>query len=354
TAILEIKLIPSKYRVSETETGRTIFRDPQGKIVPPLQVYLESELVIRGENLKPPCRVTYDEMGRPAVSFQLDREGTRKFAYYTRRNVGRYLGIWFDRECISAPVIREPIPSGKGQISGGFESMEEARDLKILLDAGALPVPVTVIWNRTISPTLGRDTIHKSIVAGMWGLVLIVAFMVFYYRLPGFLATLALVLYSLLVLAAFAAPIPQWRPTLTLPGVVGFLLSVGMAVDANVIIFERLKEELRLGKTLRTAIETAFHRAWTAILDANVTTLIAAFILYYYGTGPVQGFALTLSIGIIASLFSAIVATKAMLEAIAYTRFAEKRSWFLTLVDQPAFRRAFKLGELPKFAGGKR
>ncbi|MCX7778245.1 MAG: protein translocase subunit SecD, partial [Armatimonadetes bacterium] len=261
TAILELKLVPTKYRVSE-EGGRTVFRDEQGKIIPPMQVYLESKPVITGKDLKPPCRVTYDEMNRPAVAFTLQKASAKKFAYETGRNIGRHLAIWFDRECVSAPVIRDRI-STHGIITGRF-TFEEARNLKVLLDAGSLPVPVSVVWNRTISPTLGRDVIHKSTIAGVLGLIAIVVFMVVYYRLPGTFACIALTLYGLLMLAAFSAPIPGWRPTLTLPGVIGFLLSLGMAVDANIIIFERLKEELRSARTLHTAIEVAFNRAWTA------------------------------------------------------------------------------------------
>lgn len=341
TAILELKLVPTKYRVSE-EGGKTVFRDEQGKAIPPMQVYLESRTVITGKDLKPPCRVTYDEMNRPAVAFTLQKASSKKFAYETGRNIGRHLAIWFDRECISAPVIRDRI-STHGIITGRF-TFEEARNLKVLLDAGSLPVPVSVVWNRTVSPTLGRDVIHKSTIAGVLGLIMIVVFMVGYYRLPGVLACIALTLYGLLMLAAFSAPIAGWRPTLTLPGVIGFLLSLGMAVDANIIIFERLKEELRSARTLHTAIEVAFSRAWTAILDANVTTLIACVFLYNFGTGPVKGFALTLGIGVVASMFSAIVATKAMLEGVTYTSIAQRRSWFLTLSDNPRLRAALKLG----------
>jgi len=343
TAILELKLVPTKYRVTE-EGGKTVFKDERGNTIPPMQVYLESEPVITGKDLKPPCRVTYDEMNRPAVAFTLQRASAKKFASVTGRNIGRHLAIWFDRECISAPVIRDRI-STHGIITGRF-TFDEARNLKVLLDAGSLPVPVSVVWSKTVSPTLGRDVIHKSTLAGIIGLIMIVAFMIVYYRLPGVIACIALMLYGLLMLSAFSAPIPGWRPTLTLPGVIGFLLSLGMAVDANIIIFERLKEELRSARTLRTAIDTAFHRAWTAILDANVTTLIACVFLYNFGTGPVKGFALTLGIGVVVSMFSAIVATRGMLEGVAYTAVAQKRSWFLTFFDNPKVRRLFKLGEV--------
>ncbi len=345
TAVLELKLVPTKYKVSE-EGGKTVFRDEQGKTIPPMQVYLESRTVITGKDLKPPCRVTYDEMNRPAVAFTLQKASSKKFAYETGRNIGRHLAIWFDRECISAPVIRDRI-STHGIITGRF-TFEEARNLKVLLDAGSLPVPVSVVWNRTVSPTLGRDVIHKSTIAGVLGLIMIVVFMVAYYRLPGMIACIALGLYGLLILAAFSAPIAGWRPTLTLPGVIGFLLSLGMAVDANIIIFERLKEELRSGRTLHTAIEVAFNRAWTAILDANVTTLIACVFLYNFGTGPVKGFALTLGIGVAASMFSAIVATKAMLEGATYTSAAKRSDLFLTIADNPRVRKVLRLDEVAR------
>lgn len=345
TAVLELKLVPAKYKVSE-EGGKTVFRDEQGRVIPPMQVYLESKDVITGKDLKPPCRVTYDEMNRPAVAFTLQRKSSKRFAYYTGNNIGRHLAIWFDRECISAPVIRDRI-STHGIITGRF-TFEEARDLKVLLDAGSLPVPVSVIWNRTVSPTLGMDVIHKCSIAGVIGLILIVAFMIVYYRLPGVIACIALALYGFLMITAFSAPIPGWRPTLTLPGIIGFLLSLGMAVDANIIIFERLKEELRAARTLHTAIESAFTRAWTAILDANVTTLIACIFLYNFGTGPIKGFALTLGIGVAASMFSAIVATRAFLDGVTYTQLAQRRSWFLTLADNPKVRKALRLGEIPK------
>jgi preprotein translocase subunit SecD len=205
--------------------------------------------------------------------------------------------------------VREPISGGRAQISGNF-TIDEVQDLIVKLKAGALPVPVRIIENRVIGPTLGKDSVDKSKFAGMIGLAFIVFFMVAYYRYPGFLANIALVIYCLLTVAVLAL----LRTTLTLPGIAGFLLSIGMAVDANVIIFERLKEELRSGKTVKLAIETSFKRAFAAILDSNVTTLIAAATLFWLGTGTIKGFAVTLSVGIVASMFTSLTITHMMMD----------------------------------------
>ncbi|MCS7265571.1 MAG: protein translocase subunit SecD [Armatimonadetes bacterium] len=340
---LEFRSVPDKYRVDvETSpTGmkeRIIFRDAQGNEVPQYQVYAESTLVVEGTELSPPTVVGYDEFGRPEVHLTFNRQGARKFGDFTRRNVGKHLAIWYDRECISAPVVQEPILDGRARITG-IGSFEEANLLKVILDAGALPVPVSVLWRQSISPTLGIDTIHKSINAGILAAILIVAFMVGYYRLPGFLACLALAIYFLIVLAIMSLQIGDWRPVLTLPGIVGLIVSLGMAVDVNVISFERLKEELRANRPIRTAVELAFDRSWTAILDAHVTVLIAAAVLYYFGTGPVKGFATTLTIGTLANLFSAFFSVRGMMEWVVRTKLGEKTGWFRTFADIPTIQR---------------
>ncbi len=340
---LEFRSVPEKYRVDvETSpTGtkeRVIFRDSQGKEVPQYQVYAESTLVVKGTELSPPTVVGYDQFGRPEVHLTLNREGARKFADFTRRNVGKHLAIWYDRECISAPVVQEPILDGRARITG-IGSFEEANLLKVILDAGALPVPVSVLWRQSISPTLGIDTIHKSINAGILSAILIAAFMIGYYRLPGVLACVALVIYFLIVLAVMSLQIGDWRPVLTLPGIVGLIVSLGMAVDVNVISFERLKEELRAKRPLRTAVELAFDRSWTAILDAHVTVLIAAAVLYYFGTGPVKGFATTLTIGTLANLFSAFFSVRGMMEWVVRTKLGERVNRFQTFADIPAIQR---------------
>ncbi len=340
---LEFRSVPEKYRV-EVETSptgtkeRVIFRDSQGREVPQYQVYAESTLVVKGTELSPPTVVGYDQFGRPEVHLTLNREGARKFADFTRRNVGKHLAIWYDRECISAPVVQEPILDGRARITG-IGSFEEANLLKVILDAGALPVPVSVLWRQSISPTLGIDTIHKSTNAGILAAILIAAFMIGYYRLSGVLACVALVIYFLIVLAVMSLQIGDWRPVLTLPGIVGLIVSLGMAVDVNVISFERLKEELRAKRPLRTAVELAFDRSWTAILDAHVTVLIAAAVLYYFGTGPVKGFATTLTIGTLANLFSAFFSVRGMMEWIVRTKLGERTSWFQTFADIPAIQR---------------
>jgi protein-export membrane protein SecD len=340
---LEFRSVPDKYRV-EVETSptgtkeRVIFRDSEGREVPQYQVYAESTLVVKGTELSPPTVIGYDQFGRPEVHLTLNREGARKFADFTRRNVGKHLAIWYDRECISAPVVQEPILDGRARITG-IGSFEEANLLKVILDAGALPIPVSVLWRQSISPTLGIDTIHKSINAGILAAILIAAFVIGYYRLPGLLACVALAIYFLIVLAVMSLQIGDWRPVLTLPGIVGLIVSLGMAVDVNVISFERLKEELRAGRPLRIAVEAAFDRSWTAILDAHVTVLIAAAVLYYFGTGPVKGFATTLTIGTLANLFSAFFSVRGMMEWVVRTRLGERVELFRTFADIPAFQR---------------
>lgn len=340
---LEFRSVPDKYPVEAVTSPmgtkeRIIFRDSQGNEVPQYQVYAESTLVVKGTELSPPTVVGYDQFGRPEVHLTLNREGARKFADFTRRNVGKHLAIWYDRECISAPVVQEPILDGRARITG-IGSFEEANLLRVILDAGALPVPVSVLWRQSISPTLGIDTIHKSVNAGILAAILIAAFMTGYYRLSGVLACFALLIYFLIVLAVMSLQIGDWRPVLTLPGIVGLIVSLGMAVDVNVISFERLKEELRAKRPLRTAVELAFDRSWTAILDAHVTVLIAAAVLYYFGTGPVKGFATTLTIGTLANLFSAFFSVRGMMEWIVRTKLGERASWFQTFADIPAVQR---------------
>jgi len=238
----------------------------------------------------------------------LNPDGARVFAALTTRHIEKPIAIILDNKIISAPNVKTPITEGRGIITGDFTA-EEVRDLVIKLKAGALPVPIRMVETRIVGPTLGRDSVDKSVTAGIFGLAFVVLFMVLYYRLPGFLADIALCIYVLLTLAVLSLI----NTTLTLPGIAGFLLSIGMAVDANIIIFERLKEEMRSGKSLKLSIESAFERAFSAILDANVTTLIAAATLFFIGTGTIKGFAVTLSIGILCSMFTAIVLTRMLM-----------------------------------------
>ena len=268
--------------------------------------------VLTGRQLKNAVESKDPQSGQVQVNLEFEPDGAKTFAEVTAANVGRRIAILLDGRVLQAPVVKEPIPNGRAQITG-YESLEEAHNIAILLRSGALPVKLEVMEKRTVGPSLGADSLNKSIVAGMAGLAAILIFMAVYYRVPGLVADLALVIYALLVFMIFAA----LHVTMTLPGIAGFLLSLGMAVDANVIIFERLREELWSGKTLRSAIDTGFKRAFVAIFDANVTTLIAAAVLYYFGTGPVKGFAVTLSIGILCSMFTAITMTRWMLHLLA-------------------------------------
>ncbi len=268
--------------------------------------------VLTGRQLKNAVEAKDPQTGQVQVNLEFEPDGAKTFAEVTAANVGRRIAILLDGRVLQAPVVKEPIPNGRAQITG-YESLEEAHNIAILLRSGALPVKLEVMEKRTVGPTLGVDSLNKSIKAGIAGLAAILIFMAAYYRVPGLVADLALVIYALLVFMIFAA----LHVTMTLPGIAGFLLSLGMAVDANVIIFERLREELWSGKTLRSAIDAGFKRAFVAIFDANVTTLIAAAVLYYFGTGPIKGFAVTLSIGILCSMFTAITMTRWMLHLVA-------------------------------------
>lgn len=241
------------------------------------------------------------------INFEMNAEGAKKFKELTRELMKKPLGIFFNGEEISSPTV-QAIISQSGEITGNF-THEEAKNMVDLLNSGALPVAGEIIEENTVGPTLGEDSLNKSWYAGLIGLGLVAIFMVGYYRLQGFVADIALLLYALFTFAIFVS-IPV---TLTLAGIAGFILSIGMAVDANILIFERTKEELKLGRTLYTAIETGFDRAFTSIFDSNVTTLISCAILFSLGTGMVKGFALTLAIGVIVSMFTAITVTKTLL-----------------------------------------
>ncbi len=268
----------------------------------------DGNVLVTGRNLTDARARMVPETNMAEVQIEFDREGTELFAAATEANVGRPLAIVLDNEIISAPVVNEPIRGGTAVITGNFTAME-AEQLAILLRSGALPVSFSIMEQRTIGPTLGSDSLEKSIRAGIVGIIAVLIFMLGYYRLPGLIADLSLVLYLLIVLGAmyFIGAV------LTLPGIAGIILSIGMAVDANIIIYERIKEELRHGKTLRASIEAGYKRAISAILDANITTLITAMVLMYFGTGPIMGFAVTLSIGIISSLIVALTFTRYLL-----------------------------------------
>jgi protein-export membrane protein SecD len=255
------------------------------------------------------------------IAFELTSEAAPTFADFTSKNVGKYLAIALDKEIISCPVIKSAITEGKGVIEGKF-TLEEARSLLVQLQYGALPIPLRIETTRTVGPTLGQDSVRKSVTAGAIGLSVVFLFMLVYYRLPGLLADLALAIYALLNFAIYKFGLPPLfgYVTLTLPGIAGFLLSTGMAVDANILIFERMKEELRAGRSLGAAIEAGFSRAWTSIRDSNISTIITCAILFYFGStfgaSMVKGFALTLIIGVSISMFTAVTVTR------TFVRFA--------------------------------
>ncbi len=272
-----------------------------------------------------------DQTGAPVINFELTDNGATIFRDYTAAHVGDILAIVLDNQVLSAPSINSTIPDGQGEISGRF-TLEEAQNLSVQMRYGALPVPLEVVNRNTIGATLGADSVRKSIVAGVIGLITVLIFMTIYYRLPGFLAALALILYAGINLALYKL-IPV---TLTLPGIAGFLLSTGMAVDANILIFERMKEELRWGRTVRQAVEAGFSRAWTSILDSNLSTLIICLVLIIFGrtfgAQAVLGFALNLGIGVLVSMFTAVVVTRTLMRAVFDNAGAEvfrKRRWLL-------------------------
>jgi preprotein translocase subunit SecD len=279
--------------------------------------FFRPDLPIRGE-------VDFDQTtGRPIVSLQFNDSGKSLFADLTAKNVGKRVAILLDGAIITAPTVQEPITDGKAIISGQF-TIEEAKILATRLNAGALPVPIKLISQQTIGATLGQDSLAKSLKAGFFGFLLIALFMILYYRLPGVIASVVLVIYTMLVLALFnAAPI-----TLTLAGIAGLILSIGMAVDANVLIFERMREELAAGKSFAMAIEDGFNRAWPSIRDSNLTTLITAAALFWFGSGLIKGFAVALSVGIIISMFSAFIITKNFLFLILSPKLEKYKQLF--------------------------
>ncbi|MBU0732237.1 protein translocase subunit SecD [Patescibacteria group bacterium] len=267
---------------------------------------------LSGKQLKGSEVVFDPQTNLPQVNLTFDDEGKDLFAEITERNVGKTVAIYLDGSPISTPVVNEPIRDGSAVITGD-DTLEEAKTLAQRLNAGALPVPIELINQRNIGPTLGQESIEKSLLAGLIGLVILSLFIILYYRLPGVIAVIALFIYGLVVLAIFKL----WPVTLTLAGVAGFIISIGMAVDANVLIFERMKEELRNKKPVSLAIDDGFKRAWTSIRDSNISTLITCLILAWMGTSLIQGFAITLAIGILVSMFSAIIITRTLLKIIS-------------------------------------
>jgi preprotein translocase subunit SecD len=330
TALLEFKLVDEDHSVDEALKGHI---PPGDEILYETSVdrktgqrsripfLLEKRTLLTGEYITD-ARVQIDSRyNEPYVSLSFDSRGARLFENITGQNIKKRLAIVLDNKVYSAPVIQDKISGGRAQITGRF-GMEEARDLAIVLRAGALPAPVKILEERTVGPSLGKDSIQEGFRSAVIGGILVVLFMALYYGLSGIIADAALVLNVILIgsgLAFFGA-------TLTLPGIAGIILTIGMSVDANVLIFERIREELRLGKTPRASIEGGYSKALVTILDANVTTLIAALVLFQFGTGPVRGFAVTLSIGIIASMFTAIFVTRVVFDYLYTVKRMKKIS----------------------------
>jgi preprotein translocase subunit SecD len=311
------------------QTAKLEFKeqDASGNWVPATGTLNGQTVPLTGSYLVPGRQqVTFQSRaGLPDVAFEFNSDGATLFQQITQRLVGKPLGIFLDGELISAPTVQAVLGSN-GVITG--LSLEQARLLALQLNAGALPVPVQIEEERSVDATLGADSVHKSIVAGEIAMLVVIAFMLLYYRLPGLAASLALIVYALLTLAIFKL-IPV---TLTLAGIAGFILSVGMAVDANILIFERMKEELRSGKTIAAAIRAGEDRAWPSIRDSNTSTLITCAVLYFFGqqfgATIIMGFALVLAIGVLVSLFSAIVVTRMFLELLLNSRWAHNPTLF--------------------------
>ncbi len=305
--------------------GTTIVTDyPQPPQDTSVQVY---HTVMTGERLSE-VGVTKDQLGNYQVAFELDTDGTKIFGDYTQANTGGYLAIVLDKTVVSVPRVNSAITSGSGVITGRYDA-ESANQLALQLRYGSLPIPLKVAESRTVGPSLGQDSLQKSLVAGLIGFGLVVVFMAGYYRLPGLLADVALILYVSLTFALFKL-IPI---TLTLPGIAGFVLSIGVAVDANILIFERLKEELKEGLRLQNAIEKAWNRAWPSIRDSNMSTLITCGILFWFGSAfgasIVKGFAVTLALGVFVSLFTAIFVTHNLLHVwLDNIKVADHLPWF--------------------------
>jgi preprotein translocase subunit SecD len=330
TALLEFKLVDENHSVSDALNGdippgdeilyeSKVNRDTHRTEKTPYLV--KKRTALTGSYLTD-ARVEIDSRyNEPYVSITFDKKGARLFARITRENVKKRLAIVLDNNIYSAPVIQEEISGGQARITGSFTA-QEARDLAIVLRAGALPAPVKIVEERTVGPSLGTDSIHQGLLSMIVGGILVIVFMAIYYKGSGLVADLAMILNIPLIGAGLAG----FGATLTLPGIAGIILTIGMAVDANVLIYERIREELLLGKTPRAAVDAGYERATLTILDANVTTLIAALVLFQFGTGPVKGFAVTLSLGVVASVFTALVVTRAIFDYFLINRKARSIS----------------------------
>jgi preprotein translocase subunit SecD len=324
TALLEFKLLDEQADVDRAlregppEGSEVLWQrrvDPKTKQEQKFPFVVKKKTELTGADLSQ-ARVSLDQTtSEPYVSVEFNTAGARAFADLTERNVNRRLAITLDGNVHSAPVIREKIPSGQAQITGGFTT-EEATDLAIVLRAGALPAPVKILEERSVGPSLGADSIRQGMISILVSSLLVFLFMLIYYRFSGLIADVALGLNLLVLMAVMAG----FHATLTLPGIAGIALTVGMAVDTNIIIFERIREEMRTGKSIRASIDSGFSRAFTTIIDTHVTVLVSAAILYQFGTGPVKGFAVSLFIGILASLFTAVFFTRLLFDLLFMRR----------------------------------
>jgi preprotein translocase subunit SecD len=314
TALLEFKLLDETHDLNAAMQGNVppgsevlygIKEDPETKRIIKTPYLVKKRTLLTGAHLMD-ARVQIDsQYNEPYVSIDFDKKGGRDFARITGANVKKRLAIVLDNKVYSAPVIQEKITGGEARITGNFTT-EEARDLAIALRAGALPAPVNILEERTVGPSLGADSINKGLTSVCVGGILVIMFMIIYYRGSGIIADFALILNIVLIAGGLAF----FQATLTLPGIAGIILTIGMAVDANVLIFERIREEMNLGKTPRAAVDAGYDKATLTILDANVTTLIAALVLFQFGTGPVRGFAVTLTLGVLSSLFTSLILTR--------------------------------------------
>ncbi|RUU62784.1 protein translocase subunit SecD, partial [Mesorhizobium sp. M2C.T.Ca.TU.009.01.2.1] len=307
TAKLTFQMVDTSVPVQDAIKNRP----PPGDSVlysqddPPVPYLVENRVIVSGEDLSQATPTYNSQTNEPVVSFTFNSRGATRFGQATQQNVGKPFAIVLDNQVISAPVIREPILGGSGQISGNFTA-ESANDLAVLLRAGALPAKLTIIEERTVGPGLGQDSIHAGKIAGIIGSILVVAFMFVAYGFLGFLANIALAVHVAMIVAVLSL----LGATLTLPGIAGIVLTIGMAVDSNVLIYERIREERRNGRSVIQAIDTGFSKALATIVDSNVTSLIATVVLFWLGTGPVKGFAITYAIGILTTVFTAFTFTR--------------------------------------------
>ncbi|MCD4786799.1 MAG: protein translocase subunit SecD, partial [Desulfobacterales bacterium] len=324
TALLEFKLLDETHDLNAALKGNIpagselLYQDNEDSATERVirtPYLVKKRTLLTGEYLTD-ARVQIDsQFNESYISINFDKKGARIFERITEENVKKRLAIVLDNKVYSAPVIQEKITGGEARITGNFTT-EEARDLAIVLRAGALPAPVEIIEERTVGPSLGADSIRKGLISMYVGGMLVVLFMVVYYKVSGLIANIALILNIVLIAGGLAA----FQATLTLPGIAGIILTIGMAVDANVLIFERIREEMNLGKTQRAAVNAGYSKATLTILDANVTTLIAALVLFQFGTGPIKGFAVTLSLGVLASLFTALILARLVFDYLLINR----------------------------------